>query len=361
MPAASFAALESLLAHAQRQPRSVAIKVAVCGLLLALPSLVLGLFPIDDPDQRRVILEHLHGVASSRRWYDLYLIIPADPVRALVERFAGIRPWWSLPALRIGFFRPVAVLTQYFDYALYPTQLWLMHLHSVLWYFGAVWLVTLLCTRLSADPRIASIGALLYAWDDAHLQPIAWLAHRNALIGTVFAMAGLLLHHERARALCAFARVMAVRRVFSGGFSRGGKLRGDPRFPRCLHAVLGRSTLVEALARADPQRAGDLGLVRLAPQLGLRSVRLGFLPRSIQRPRELSLGAAGPLPRAAAGSVRRTVGAYGSHPGCLVDQSGRPGQVVGVAGAGHLRGAQLRSKPGARLLGAVGYQRAGRR
>jgi hypothetical protein len=193
------AALERLFANAQSQPRSVAFKVALSAWLLALPSLVLGLFPIDDPDQRRVILEHLHGVASPRRWYDLYQIIPADPMRAVVERFAGVRPWWSFPGLRIGFFRPVAVLTQYFDYALYPRQLWSMHLHSALWYFLAVWLVALMCIRLSADARIGLIGALLYAWDDAHLQPIAWLAHRNALIGTVFAVGGLLLHHARAR------------------------------------------------------------------------------------------------------------------------------------------------------------------
>ena len=54
----------------------------------------------------------------------------------------GAAPWWTLPTLRIAFFRPLAVLTHWADYRLWPDSGVLMHVHSIAWY-GAVLLLGL--------------------------------------------------------------------------------------------------------------------------------------------------------------------------------------------------------------------------
>jgi hypothetical protein len=184
--------------------------VALLGFVLVLPSLALGLYPIDDIDHRRLILSHLHGQPSPGPWYDLYQVVPHDPHRALFERFLALRPWWSLPELQITFFRPLSVATLYLDYLSWPDSPWLMHLHSAAWYFAAVFSVVLVCARLSREPRIGILGGLLYAVDDAHVQPVAWLAHRNALIGTTFAASSLLLHAAGQREPRGFRRALSA-------------------------------------------------------------------------------------------------------------------------------------------------------
>jgi len=59
-----------------------------------------------------------------------------------------------------------------------------MHLHSLLWLAAAVMAAALLYRRVLGATCVAGLAALLYAVDDAHAVPAAYLANRNALIAS---------------------------------------------------------------------------------------------------------------------------------------------------------------------------------
>ena len=99
--------------------------------------------------------------------------------------------WWALPDLKLSFFRPLSVLAHQFDDRfLWPHPL-LQHIHAVLWYLACVGVVGLLLRRW-LPARTAALAVLLFAIDDAHWTPAAWLANRNALISVVPAALGWL-------------------------------------------------------------------------------------------------------------------------------------------------------------------------
>ena len=46
----------------------------------------------------------------------------------------GMLPWWASEDALLHFFRPLAVITHYIDYKLWPDNLHLMHAFSLFWY-----------------------------------------------------------------------------------------------------------------------------------------------------------------------------------------------------------------------------------
>ncbi len=67
-----------------------------------------------------------------------------------------------------------------------------MHLHSLLWLGALVVAAALLYRRILGPTWVAGLAALLYAVDDAHAAPAAYIANRNALIATCFGVLCLL-------------------------------------------------------------------------------------------------------------------------------------------------------------------------
>jgi len=70
----------------------------------------------------------------------------------------------------------------------------LMHLHSIAWYVALIVVVTRLYRRAFGDSAIAPLAGVLFAIDDAHAIAVGWVANRNALISTVFALLAVLAH-----------------------------------------------------------------------------------------------------------------------------------------------------------------------
>ncbi len=106
---------------------------------------------------------------------------------------AGLVPWWLDPDLRIVFLRPLSSLTHALDHRIFGAEPFWHHVHSVLWYIAAVVVVGRLYRRvLPALP--AYVGALMFAVDEAHWYPTAWIANRNAIIALVLALLGLIAH-----------------------------------------------------------------------------------------------------------------------------------------------------------------------
>src|SRR5262249_27650968 len=100
--------------------------------------------------------------------------------------------WWGSPDMHQAFFRYASTLTMMLDYRLWPNTPALMHLHSLLWLFGAVLVAALLYREVLGATWVAGLSGLMYALDGAHAVPAAYLATRNALVACCFGFLSLL-------------------------------------------------------------------------------------------------------------------------------------------------------------------------
>jgi len=147
----------------------------------------------DDYFHRAVLTRHdLPMIPHSPK--DLFAFIDGDEAVNRQCIAMGILPWWCHEKLRLAFFRPLAGLTHWLDYAFWPQQPWLMHLQSLVWFGVAVVAVAFLYRCLFSGTWIAGLAALLYAIDDARGLPAVWLANRNALMGVCFGVLALIAH-----------------------------------------------------------------------------------------------------------------------------------------------------------------------
>lgn len=167
------------------------------GMLFAAPVLSLGLHVLDDLPQRGHVQAHIEGRGGDRAWYDHYTFV--DPRRAAFERDNGVRPWWSSLDTSVRFFRPLTVATLYFEQGVLHAAPWMMHLLNLLLYGGLCAIVVAVYRRFEPDHTAVALAALLYALDDAHVQPVAWLAHRSSLLSACLGLGAVLLYDRGLR------------------------------------------------------------------------------------------------------------------------------------------------------------------
>jgi hypothetical protein len=166
--------------------------IVLLSLLLSLPALGGG-WSADD-FVHRIVLNGAQDFGPRHPLLDLFTFLePGAWNQALAER--GLLPWSSDPDTRISFFRPLSAATHYLDAALWPESAPLQHAHSLLWWglalFGVRWV-----TQDTGPPWVAALALLLFAVDDAHAVPIAWLANRNVLICLTLSTLALGLHQR---------------------------------------------------------------------------------------------------------------------------------------------------------------------
>lgn len=182
--------LRRLLAH-----RAAPAAILLLSLLLTLPALGGG-WSADDW-VHRLVLHGAPGFPERQPLLDLFTFLEPGPWnQALQER--GLLPWGASPDLRIRFLRPLSAATHWLDIRLWPDSAPLQHAHSLLW-----WLLCLVAvravTRDCGPAWVAGLALLLFALDDAHAAPIAWLANRNVLICLALSLSALALQ-QRGRA-----------------------------------------------------------------------------------------------------------------------------------------------------------------
>ncbi|MCX4242258.1 hypothetical protein [Paraliomyxa miuraensis] len=170
---------------------------ALLGVLLASPALGTGLW-LDDHLHRFVVGMHVRGEGLGP-WWDLYVAAEGDQALTRARMDVGFSPWWTVPELRVRFLRPLPAATHYLDYAAWPGAAWWMHAQSLAWYGGLVVAVGTLLRRWLGATWIAGLATLLYAIDDAHATPVAWIAQRNALIAAVLVVLMLIAHDRWSR------------------------------------------------------------------------------------------------------------------------------------------------------------------
>ncbi len=168
-------------------------RLAFLAFVLALPSLTVSLAG-DDYFHRMILLSRGELGAALDPSFDLFSFVPEDHRALMVAQ--GAVPWWSDPAMRIALARPITALTHRADYALWPDNFVLQHVHSLLWFGLGVALVACLYRRVHGLTATAGIAGLLFAVEDSHALPAGWLANRNALLCLVF---GTVLIHGHIR------------------------------------------------------------------------------------------------------------------------------------------------------------------
>ncbi len=167
-------------------------------MILFSPSLWLG-FVSDDLMHRLYLLDELSlqdviddGLLCS--FTEMYDFTKNDSDFVSAAKDIGQIPWWTSDNWNMSFFRPLTEATHRLDYWLWPDTPLLMHLHSLLWAAGILFLVSNLYRKNLNKPWIAGLATLLFAITHTHAIPVSWLANRNALIAVFFGVLSLLAH-----------------------------------------------------------------------------------------------------------------------------------------------------------------------
>ncbi len=183
-------------ARAALLDRRLPLILALLSIALMLPALRVG-WQLDDHTQRLMMLGRAPEDFSGM---EAFSVLRGDPGELAFFVESGILPWWTPEGFRMAFFRFLTLATTWLDYRLWPDSPALMHLHSLLWLGALVAAAALLYRRVLGGTLAAGLAALLYAVDDAHAAPAAWLANRNALLATFFGILCLLAHDRFRRA-----------------------------------------------------------------------------------------------------------------------------------------------------------------
>jgi len=170
--------------------------VAALAVVLALPSVTSG-WRLDD-HLHRFYLALWRDDRPLGPWWDLYQAAEGDPTLTRARMDLGYTPWWTLPELRIRFFRPLSAATHLVDATLWPGSPVAMHLHSLAWLGALVAAVAVLQRRLLGAAPVGALAAVLFAVDEAHVTPAGWIAQRNALLAAL-GVALAILAHDRWR------------------------------------------------------------------------------------------------------------------------------------------------------------------
>lgn len=177
------------LIHLFNSPRFSLLVIGLA-LFLTSPALLVGQ-QYDDYLHQRAIEQDPRPTAVMM---DLFKFLPNDPAVKQELFELGLLPWWTEPSAYATFWRPLTAATHWVDYALWPEQIWLMHLHSLLYFALLVAAAGWLYQQLLGRGVPAGLALLLFALDDGHGFPVAWLANRNGLMAAALALITLILY-----------------------------------------------------------------------------------------------------------------------------------------------------------------------
>ncbi|XXF76273.1 hypothetical protein P2318_24885 [Myxococcaceae bacterium GXIMD 01537] len=182
----------------------------LAALVLALPTVWMG-FMSDD----YVHLLILEGFPSLGSPFDLFRFAGGDAegLRRMTQE--GPYPWWTLPELKLAFWRPLSSALAVLDHRLFGRNPMGWHLHSLVWALSVVALFGALLRRFLPG-AVGALALLVFAIDDAHAMPTLWIANRNAFVAAAPALLGLWMHLEWRENRRAWALPVSL-----GGFAVG--------------------------------------------------------------------------------------------------------------------------------------------
>jgi hypothetical protein len=170
--------------------------VGFLAIVLSLPSLTVGLVS-DDWLHKLLLAESRQLAGLDPRPFDLFNFADGDGQRTETLMNTGVFPWWTDRSVKLAFFRPLASMSHWLDYQLWPESVFLMHAQNIAW-FGlallAVWRTYRRFLGRMAQPEVIGLAFLLYALDDAHGPAVGWIANRNAMMSVALGVPVLIIH-----------------------------------------------------------------------------------------------------------------------------------------------------------------------
>ncbi|HEX8440210.1 hypothetical protein, partial [Archangium sp.] len=268
----------------------------LAALVLALPTVWLGFF--SDDFTHLLILEGFPSLASP---YDLFRFAGGDPegLRRMIDQ--GPYPWWTLPELKLAFWRPLSSALAVLDHSLFGRNAVGYHLHSLAWYLGMVALFGALLRRFLPG-TVAALALFLFAIDGAHFLVAGWIANRNALVAAVPTLFGVWMHLEWREARRPWALPLSLLGLAVGLL--GGETALGVFAYLLAYEVLGARDGVKERARALAPVA-LLGLVYLGvyKRLGYGASGSGSYVDPVGEPGRYLLAALGRVPALLGGLV----------------------------------------------------------
>ena len=162
-------------------------------VIISAPALWRGWGVEDDIFQRSILLTSSLPEAIK----NLYVFI--DPATTRVQMDLGSLPWWTLETTQVKFFRPLAVLTFWLDYELWPDNPTFMHAHNLIWYLAICAMMGVYYRRLMGRNTPSGLAILLFALNIPHVNAIYSIAGRSQLIATFFGILSIWAHDKSSR------------------------------------------------------------------------------------------------------------------------------------------------------------------
>ena len=168
-------------------PHCLSYLIIAATLLMRWPVLETG-FSVDDYAQ----LAMMRGYYPvTRAPLSLFTFSDGSQRENQLLRAAGFFPWWSHAELKVSLMRPLSSALMWFDLQLFDRDEYAYHLHSACWWVAMMIAAQALLAGLL--PGWASTIALaLFSVHPAHNLLLGWIANRNAIVATTFALLGLL-------------------------------------------------------------------------------------------------------------------------------------------------------------------------
>jgi len=194
--------LKGFLGH-----RRLPVILAIGAIVVMLPALKLGLIADDlpqravelRPDQLPPRMQETGNPPDSGSFstvlFDLFGF-NRNPQSVAVMKNYGTLPWWTPDDLRLSLCRPVAALTHWLDYRLFPDSPALMHAENIAWFAGVVFLLTIVYRKLMGAGWAAGLAALLFLLDANTYFPAAFVANRGYFLALFFSLLCLYEHHQ---------------------------------------------------------------------------------------------------------------------------------------------------------------------
>lgn len=180
--------LKKLLTH-----KYLILLALLLALVVSAPALWRGWGFEDDIYHRSILLTSSLPEALK----NLFVFIDPNTSRAQMEM--GALPWWTLDTTQVAFFRPIAVLTFWLDYQLWPDSSTLMHAHNLIWYLAVCALVALYYRRIMGRNIASGLAILLFALNIPHVNGVYSIAARSQLLATFFGILSLWAHDKTSR------------------------------------------------------------------------------------------------------------------------------------------------------------------
>jgi hypothetical protein len=172
--------------HLHLFPRAFGVAL-VLAAALSLPALGGGFFGDDY-----LHLAILDGQAAPGTPYNLFRFASGIPEETRPWLEHGPYPWWTLPELKLSFWRPLSSALMVADHSLFGRNPVPYHVHSILWYLLTVAAAAGVLRHVPG--ALGGVALLLFATDETHGFAVTWVANRNAFVATAPALFGLWMH-----------------------------------------------------------------------------------------------------------------------------------------------------------------------